>query len=73
MIQRAKKSNPSVRCCWVCGKLGGVGATGALFSAGYDVPRDSDNQFTVIAYAHPGCLSLALKRAVKRKAKHESH
>lgn len=66
MLRRARKTYPAARCCWVCGGLGGVGCTSALAAAGYEVPRDADGQFTIIAYAHPGCLALACRRASKR-------
>ncbi len=62
MIARARKQNPSARCCWVCGKLGGAGYTTALRMAGYDIPQGT------IAHAHPGCVNLALGRARKRAA-----
>lgn len=54
--QRHAKSNPAVRCCWVCGKVGGSGFTTALRLAGYDVQKNE------IGYAHSPCMARALKR-----------
>ena len=61
-MKRAKKVNPSVRCCWVCGREGGAGFTIALRAAGYEMQPGE------MGYAHPGCMRLAQKRAAKRGA-----
>jgi hypothetical protein len=60
MPNRAPKQNPTARCCWVCGKLGGEGFTRALRYAGYPVGKDQ------MAYAHAACMIRANKRANKR-------
>lgn len=60
MKQRHKKAVPGARCCWVCGKLGGVGATVALKLAGYEIGTLPNGQ-REIAYAHPNCITKARK------------
>ena len=58
---RHSKENPNVRCCWVCGKLGGFGFTNALRAAGYRMqPRE-------MGYAHNGCMTRAAKQAVEHE------
>lgn len=57
MKKRHKPQLKEGRCCWVCGKPGGAGFTTALRHAGYDVPAGT------MAYAHPNCMSKAVKAA----------
>lgn len=54
---RHRKMLPEARCCWICGKPGGMGFTRALRLAGYDVPAGE------IGYAHAPCLMRARKAA----------
>ena len=58
---RAPKSNPLVRCCWVCGKPDGTGFTAALQSAGYRIEPGKE-----IGYAHVPCMFRAQRQAKKR-------
>jgi hypothetical protein len=58
---RARREIGVGRCCWVCGKVGGVGFTHALQGAGYRMRRGE------IGYAHPDCMG----RAMKEAAEHE--
>jgi hypothetical protein len=60
MKQRHPKKNPAVRCCWVCGDIGGAGFTTALRWLGYDVPQN------VVAHAHERCIA-RVQRQVARK------
>jgi hypothetical protein len=60
-IDRAPKQRADVRCCWVCGKIGGDGFTSALRGAGY---RMANNE---VAHAHPRCIKIAMGRAAKRE------
>jgi len=59
MKEQHPKSNPKVRCCWVCGKEGGIGFTRALRLAGYNMPDDT------VAHAHPKCIAKALRKKPK--------
>lgn len=59
-MELATKINPSVRCCGICGKIGGSGSTTILRFLGYDIP---DGQ---IGYAHPACIIKARKKNSKR-------
>lgn len=54
---RAIKENINVRCCWVCGKIGGFGFTNALKGAGYRIKLNE------IGYAHNNCMKRAMKQA----------
>ena len=58
---RAPKQLLGVRCCWVCGKLGGDGFTTALRGAGYRMAKDE------VAHAHPACMMRAMKQAAQRQ------
>lgn len=50
----ARKSDPNVRCCGICGRPGGIGSTLILRSVlGYTVPEGA------IGYAHPKCIQRA--------------
>jgi hypothetical protein len=60
--QRHTKSNPSVRCCWICGKEGGNGFTSALRWLGYDVPMQG-----CVAHAHAKCIAREQEKAKCRK------
>jgi hypothetical protein len=60
-LNRHPKQNPTARCCWVCGKLGGEGFTHALRAAGYRMKLGE------MAYAHPACMARAMKAAAKRE------
>jgi hypothetical protein len=57
--QRKPKSNPKVRCCWLCGLPGGNGATTALAFFGYEIKPGE------IAYAHPDCMIKLQKKQEK--------
>ena len=57
---RAPKENPNARCCWVCGKLDGLGFTEALRGAGYRIGQHE------IGYAHVRCMYRAQRQAQKR-------
>lgn len=63
---RAPKENPTARCCWVCGKLGGQGFTLALRFAGYRM------QLREMGYAHNQCMIKAQRQHTKHVAKMES-
>lgn len=65
MKRRHKKSVEGARCCWVCGKLGGMGATIALEQAGYEIGTLPNGQ-REIAYAHGPCLARVRKEASHR-------
>jgi hypothetical protein len=61
-----KRHKPTVavgRCCWICGKVGGMGATLILRGLGYEVQQLPGGRGLEIAYAHPDCLARAKKRA----------
>jgi hypothetical protein len=60
--RRAGKVNPKARCCWVCGELGGNGATTALGYFGYKIARGE------VGYAHPECLA---RLQEKERKEHE--
>lgn len=57
---RHPKKNPNVRCCWVCGNVGGTGFTSALRWFGYDVPRDD------VAHAHERCMRRLQRRQMAK-------
>jgi hypothetical protein len=57
---RHPKDDPQVRCCWVCGKLGGWGFSVALRHAGYRMKHNE------MGYAHPACMKRASKQASQR-------
>lgn len=58
---RAPKERADVRCCWVCGRIGGDGFTSALRGAGYRMPMN------IVAHAHPSCIKRAMAQAAKRE------
>lgn len=58
MRKRHAKAVDGARCCWVCGRVGGMGATVALEQAGYQIGRLPNGQ-REIAYAHGPCLMKA--------------
>ena len=58
---RAPKQDPDVRCCWICGGVGGNGYTMALRLAGY---RMAPGQ---VGYAHADCMRKAQLQAMKRQ------
>jgi hypothetical protein len=60
MKAAAKPKADRGRCCWICGKPGGSGATFALRAAGYFVP------FQQIGYAHAPCVIKARKRLAEQ-------
>lgn len=64
-MKRHAKANPDVRCCWVCGKEGGAGFTRALDNAGYEVAHGPDGGYAEIGYAHPQCMTRAMRKAAK--------
>lgn len=47
------------RCCWVCGKNGGLGFTTALKLAGYRMEPGT------VAHAHNQCMAKAQREASK--------
>jgi len=59
---RAPKIDPNSRCCWVCGRLGGLGFTLALKLSGYRMAQGE------MGYAHPGCMNRAMKQHNRRVA-----
>lgn len=67
-MKRHAKELEHVRCCWVCGKQGGLGFTRALDNAGYDVERRPEGGYAEIGYAHPRCMARALRKATKKTA-----
>jgi hypothetical protein len=58
---RHPKADPSCRCCWVCGKIGGNGFTTALRFAGYRMKPGE------MGYAHPRCMGRAKYEAAERR------
>lgn len=58
---RAPKENPAVRCCWVCGGIGGFGFTTSLRLAGYRMKPGE------MGYAHNQCMAKAAREAAQRE------
>jgi hypothetical protein len=58
---RAPKQDADVRCCWVCGGIGGNGFTTSLRLAGYRMAPGE------VGYAHTDCMRKAQLEAMKRQ------
>jgi hypothetical protein len=58
---RAPKADPSYRCCWVCGGIGGNGFTMALRLAGYRMAPGE------MGYAHNDCMRKAQIQAMQHQ------
>jgi hypothetical protein len=57
---RHRKSNPKIRCCWVCGKPGACyGFTSALRMLGY-------NTTGTVAHAHVHCIARLQREEVRK-------